>query len=101
MATASSDVVENCEVDLNYHLRRWRTRPAVAEADSVIVAVANIPLIAAVRCGSSTSPKAWPGRKFAIIREVVPALADGGVPTSWNSADQTAAGVNVTPRQAV
>lgn len=53
--------LENCEVDLDYHLRRVQvpTPGGRRELDQVIGKVASTPWTAAVHFGSFTSPKAW------------------------------------------
>ncbi len=55
--------LQNCNVDLDYHLRRVRipSPGGRRELDEVIGKIASTRWTVAVRCGNSTSPKVWRG----------------------------------------
>jgi hypothetical protein len=54
--------LQNCEVDLDYHLHRVQVpSPGGRRELDEVIEKSRLPRwIAVVRCGSSTSPKAWP-----------------------------------------
>ena len=72
--------LQNCEVDLDYHLRRVQV-PSPGRAPRARRghrAGRQLPRwTAAVHYGSSTSPKAWPDHRSRIIGKIHHALADG------------------------
>ncbi len=71
--------LENCEVDLDYHLRRVRvpTPGGRRELDSVISEIAGTPLDRSRPLWEFYFAEGMPGRRFALIAKVHHTLADG------------------------